>query len=221
MLLGRYLQSGKSEVAVYCENCGLRILPERPVCTRCGKSPTYEWIQLTSLLVILLAVIGNEVTGWLLLPKVAATHPSGHFFRTWLWVDRQTSVYGWMPLAAGLLMWEFYVWRKVRKAKPVTKIRSWISRKILTFVLAAGFAPILPWWIPAGQPSEKTMATLTMYPGLPCAISWGAILIVATVLCSKAETRNLLLGNGKTLSLVSLGALAMFMVLTLVGWSLT
>jgi hypothetical protein len=124
---------------VYCEHCGLRILPEHPVCTRCGKSPTYEWIQLTSLLVILLAVIGNEVTGWLLLPKMAATHPSGHFFRTWLWVDRETSVYGWMPLALGLLMWEFYVWRQVRKAKPVTKIRSWVSRKILTFVLAAGF----------------------------------------------------------------------------------
>jgi len=219
--LGPCPQFGKSEVAVYCEHCGLRILPERPVCTRCGKSPTYEWIQLTSLLVILLAVIGNEVTGWLLLPKVAATHPSSHFFHTWLWLDRETSIYGWMPLAAGLLMWEFYVWRQVRKAKPVTKIRSWVSRKILTFVLAAGFAPILPWWIPAGQPSEKTMATLSQYPGLPCAISWGAILIVATVLCCKAETRNLLLGNGKTLSLVSLGALAAFMALTLVGWALT
>lgn len=221
LLLEQCPQFGKSEVAVYCEHCGLRILPERQVCTRCGKSPSYEWIQLTSLLVILLAVIGNEVTGWLVLPRITATHPAGHFFRTWLWVDRQTSVYGWMPLAAGMLIWEFYVWRKVRKAKPVTKIRSWISRKILTFVLAAGFAPILPWWIPAGQPSEKTMATLALYPGLPCAISWGAILIVATVLCCKAETRNLLLGNGKVLSLVSLGALAMFMALTLVGWSLT
>jgi hypothetical protein len=31
----------------------------------------------------------------------------------------------------------------------------------------------------------------------------------------------LLLGNGKTLSLVSLGALAVFMALTLVGWALT
>jgi len=85
----------------------------------------------------------------------------------------------------------------------------------------SGFAPILPWWLPAGQPSDKTLATMAQYPGLPCAVSWGAILIVATVLCCKAETRNLLLGNGKTLSLVSLGALVMFMALTLVGWSLT
>src|SRR5258708_30839325 len=65
LLLGRCPPTGeRSEVAVYCEHCGLRILPERPVCTRCGKSPTYEWIQLTSLVVILLAVIGNEGTGW-------------------------------------------------------------------------------------------------------------------------------------------------------------
>jgi hypothetical protein len=206
---------------VYCEHCGLKILPERPVCTRCGKAPVYEWIQLTSLAVILLAVIGNAITEWLLLPRVAATHPTGFFFRGWLWVDHAAGLYGWMPLAAAMLAWEFHVWRKVRKPKPIAKVKSWVNRKILTFVLAAGFAPILPWWIPAGQPSEKTLAMLGQYPGLPCAISWGAITIVATVLCCKPETRNLLLGRGKTLSLVSLGALAMFLALTLVGWSLT
>src|SRR5260370_5643184 len=193
LLLGRCPPTGeRSEVAVYCEHCGLRILPERPVCTRCGKSPTYEWIQLTSLLVILLAVIGNEVTGSLLLPRVAATHPTGHFFRTWLWIDRQTSIYGWMPLAAGLLMWEFYVWRQGRKAKPVTKIRSWVSRKILTFVLAAWFAPILPWWLPAEQPSGQTLAKIAKYPCLPCAASLGAILVVDTVPWLQTEKRKLM-----------------------------
>lgn len=206
---------------MYCEHCGLKILPERPVCTRCGKPQAYEWLQLTSLAVLLLAVIGNAVTQWVLLPKLAATHPSGYFFRGWLWVDRETSLYGWMPLAAALLAWEFYVWRKVRKAKPVAKVRGWLSRKLLTFVLAAGFAPVLPWWLPAGQPSEKTMAVLSRYPGLPCAISWGAILIVATVLCCKAETRNLLLGRGKSLSMISLGAVTLYVTLTLVGWALT
>jgi len=206
---------------VYCEHCGLRILPERPVCTRCGRTPAHEWIQLTSLAVLLLAVVGNAVAGWVLLPRLTAAHPHGYFFRGWLWVDHEGSVYGWMPLAAALLAWEFHVWRKVRKAQPVAKVRSWVNRKLLSFVLAAGFAPILPWWIPAGQPSEKTMAFFSNHPGLPSAISWGAILIVATVLCCRAETRNLLLGNGKTLSLVSLGVLAMFVALTLVGWSLT
>jgi hypothetical protein len=101
----------------------------------------------------------------------------------------------------------------------VTKIKGWVSRKILAFVLAAGFAPILPWWIPASQPSERTLAALSQYPGLPSGISWGAVLIVAIVLCVKAETRYMLLGNGKVLSLVSLGVLTLFLTLTLLGWS--
>ena len=129
-----------------------------------------------------------------------------------------------MPLAAALLIWEFFVWRKARtarKAKAVTKIKGWVSRKILAFVLAAGLAPVLPWWLPANQPSERTLATLSRYPGLPCAVSWGGVLLVAVVLCLKAETRDCLLGRGKTLSLVSLGALAVFLMLTLFGWSLS
>jgi hypothetical protein len=205
---------------VYCEHCGLKVFPERSLCTRCGRAPSYQWVQLLSLAIILLATIGNSVAGLFLLPKLSAAHPSGLFFRSWLWIDRESSLYGWMPLAAALLLWEFFVWRKIRKARPVTKIKSWVSRKILAFVLAAGFAPILPWWIPANQPSERTLAALSQYPGLPCAISWGAVLIVAVVLCIKAETRDLLLGRGKTLSLVSLAALALFLMLTLFGWSL-
>jgi hypothetical protein len=57
------------------------MFPERPVCTRCGKSPTYEWIQLTSLLVIFLAVMGNEVTGWFLLPKNGGDASLGTFLQ--------------------------------------------------------------------------------------------------------------------------------------------
>jgi len=206
---------------VYCEYCGLKILPGRRLCMRCGKVPTQQWVQLISLVILLLAIVGNSLSGWFLLPRLAATHSSGYFFRSWLWLDTESSLYGWMPLAAALLLWEFFVWRKIRKAKPVPKIKGWVSRKILTFVLAAGFAPILPWWVPATQPSEKTLAVLSQYPGLPCAISWSAILIVAAVLCIKAETRDNLLGRGKVLSVVSLSALAFVLALTLIGWSLT
>ncbi len=206
---------------MYCEHCGLKIYPERPVCTRCGRAPLHEWIQLVSLAVILLATIGNSVTGMYLLPKLSAMHPSTLFFHGWLWVDRECTMYGWMPLATAILLWEFLVYRKIRKAKPVTKVKGWVSRKILAFVLAAGFAPILPWWIPANQPSDKILATISQYPGLPCAISWGGVLLVAIVLCVKAETRDSLLGNGKVLSMVSLGVLALFLTLTLVGWSLS
>lgn len=206
---------------MYCEHCGLEFHPRAPVCTFCGKSPPYEWIQFSSLMVIFLAVMSNTLAVWFLLPRVISAHPSRLLFRAWLWVDHEAALYAWMPLAAGLLAWELYALRKTGKAKPVTRVRGWLSRKMLAFVLAAGFAPILPWWIPAGQPSEKTMALLTQYPGMPSGISWGAILIVCAVLCCRAETRNLLLGRGRALSLVSLGALALLLALILVGWSLT
>jgi hypothetical protein len=206
---------------VYCENCGLKILPERPVCTSCGRVPSHEWVQLISLVILFLAVIANSVAGLFLLPKLSTTHPSVPFFRGWLWADRESSLYGWIPLAAALLLWEYLVWRKIRKAKPLPKIKGWVSRKILTFVLAAGFAPILPWWIPANQPSDKALAAISQYPGLPCAISWGGVLLVAVVLCVKTETRDCLLGKGRTLSLVSLGVVALFLMLTLYGWSLS
>ncbi len=206
---------------MYCEHCGLKILPERPVCTRCGCEPAHQWIQLLSLAILLLVVIGNSVAGLFLLPKLSAAHPTALFFRGWLWADRESGSYGWMPLAAALLLWEFFVWRKLRKAKSVTKIKGWVSRKMLAFVLAAGFAPILPWWLPANQPSERTLAALAQYPGLPCAMSWGAVLLVTLILCVKPETRDRLLGRGEGLSLVSLGALTLFLVLMLFGWSLS
>jgi len=206
---------------VHCENCGLQIFPEHQCCTRCGKPAAHQFVQLMALAVLLLTILGNSLAGWYLLPRLAATHPHHFFFRAWLWSDLETSKYGWMPLAAALLAWEFLVWRKIRKRKTVPKIKGWVSRKILTFVLAAGFAPILPWWLPAGQPSEKTLSALSRYPGLPCAVSWSAILIVAIVLSYKAETRDLLLGRGKVLSGVSLGLLAIFIMLTLLGWSIT
>lgn len=206
---------------MYCENCGLQIFPEKQTCTRCGKVPTQQFVQLVALAVLLLTIIGNSIAGWLLLPKLAAIHPRSFLFRAWLWSDVEAAKYGWMPVATALLAWEFFVWRKFRKKKAMPKIKGWFSRKVLTFVLAAGFAPILPWWLPAGQPSDKTMALLTRYPGLPCAVSWTAILVVAVVLCMKAETRDLLLGRGKVLAGVSLGVLILFLALTLTGWSLT
>jgi hypothetical protein len=206
---------------VYCEHCGLKILPERPVCTRCGEAPTRQWVQLMSLVVLLLAIVGNSLAGWFLLPRLAAAHPSRFFFRAWLWTDQESALYGWMPLAAALLLWEFFVWRKIRKAKTVPKIKGWVSRKMLMFALGVGFAPMVPWWIPANQPSDKVVAALSQHPGLPSVISWSAVLIVAAILCIRGETRDQLLGHGKALSLVSLGALTVVLTLTLVGWSLT
>ena len=207
---------------MYCENCGLQIFPERPRCTRCGHAPTQQVVQLLALTVLLLAIIGNSLTGWLLLPKLVSTHPHYLFFRAWLWTDLNGAQYGWMPLAAGLLTWEWFVWRKTRKKRQtMPKIKGWLSRKALSFVLAAGFAPIVPWWIPIGQPSDKALAALASYPGLPSVVSWSAVLVVAMVLCTKADTRDLVLGRGKVLSIVSVSCLALFMTLTIIAWSFT
>ena len=206
---------------MYCENCGLQIFPEKQECTRCGAVPTQQFVQLSALAILLVTIIANTVAGWMLLPKVVASHPRAFLFRAWLWSDQEGAKYGWIPVAAALLTWEFFVWRKIRKKKIAPRIKSWFSRKVLTFVLAAGFAPILPWWLPAGQPNDRTLAFLGKYPGLPLAVSWSAILIVAVVLCLKAETRDLLLGRGRVLTGVSLGVLMIFLALTLLGWAWT
>jgi len=207
---------------MYCQNCGLQIFPEKPQCTRCGAAPAQQYFQLMALGVLLITLVGNLLTSWLLLPRLVATHPQNYLYRAWLWTDVEGARYGWMPLAAALLAWEWFVWRKIRKKRQTApKIKGWVSRKLLSFVLAAGFAPMLPWWIPIGQPSDKTLAAMASYPGLPCAISWTAILIVSVVLCLKADTRDMVLGRGKVLSIVSLGCLALFLTLTLVGWSFT
>jgi hypothetical protein len=206
---------------VYCENCGLQVFQEHPYCTRCGAAPTHQWLQFVGLLVLLLTIIGNSVVGWLLLPSLVATHRSSYLFRGWLWTDQKVAEYGWVPIAVGLLAWEFFVWRKIRRKKTAAKVKGWVSRKILTFVLAMGFAPILPWWLPAGQPSDKTLAALSRYPGLPCVVSWSAMVVVAVVLGFRGETRDRLLGRGKALLVVSLSALALFLGLTVFGWSRT
>ena len=109
---------------------------------------------------LLLALIANSLAGWFVLPRLVAAHPSQFFFRAWFWLDLKAALYGWMPLATVLLAWEFFVWRKIRKHKPMPAFKGWVSRKLLTFVLAAGFAPVIPWWIPAGQPSDKALAAL-------------------------------------------------------------
>ena len=206
---------------MYCEHCGLQIMPQKPVCTRCGVSPTYHWVQLTGLLLLLLALVVNSLVAWFLLPRMAASHPGHRFFPAWAWIDRNVSLYGWVPIALTLLVWDLVVWQKVKKAKPMPKLKGWVSRKMLTFVLAAGFAPILPWWIPAGQPSDRILSTFATHPGLPAMVSGGAILIACALLCANSETRDMLLGRGKALSIVSLSILALVFSLTLFGWSLT
>lgn len=201
---------------MYCEHCGLQLFPKHPACTRCGAAPTLHLWQLTSLLTLFIAVLCNSYLAWFVLPRfTGAHHPL--YFRSWLWISRTSSLYGWVPLALGLLAWDYFIWRKTRVKTP--KVRGWLTRKLLTFVLVAGITPFIPWWVPAGQPPQNFMTLIGRYPGLPAGLAWLAVLFVVVLLCFNGETRLALLGRGRVLSAVSLGAIVLLLAMTIVGWS--
>lgn len=202
---------------MFCERCGLHFLPKQSVCTRCGVASTRHWLQLMGLLMLMVAVACNSLVGLFLLPRLATGDQARLLFRAWLWFDHKASLYGWVAVAAGLLAWDFFVWRASRP-----KIKGWLTRKLLTVVLVAGVTPIIPipWWVPAGQPPQGFFAAIGKYPGLPSLLAWGLVLLVATLICTNAETRDSLLGHGRVLSLIGLGVLLLVLAMTVVGWAL-
>jgi hypothetical protein len=201
---------------VFCERCGLNFLPKQSVCARCNVAATRHWFQLMSLVTLLVAVLCNALVGLLVLPRLAAREHSHFLFRAWLWFDNKAALYGWVPLAIALLAWDYLVWKAARP-----KIKGWFTRKLLTFSLAAGLAPMLPWWIPAGQPPGEFMALSGKYPGVPALLAWGVILVVTVLLCINAESRDYLLGHGKALSVVCLGLLLLVLSMVVLSWTVT
>jgi hypothetical protein len=200
---------------LFCERCGLNFLPRQSMCTRCGSASTRHWLQMTSLVTLMVAVAANRLVLLFLLPGRANGQHARLLFRAWMWFDQKTALYGWVPLAIGLLAWDLFVWRHSRP-----KVKGWVTRKLLTLALMAGIAPIIPWWMPADQPPHNFMSAISKYPGLPSAVAWGVVVFVITLLCVNAETRDSLLGHGKVLSLVSLAVLLLLVTLTIVGWSI-
>ncbi len=167
-----------------------------------------------SLITLLVAVALNALVGWFLLPRFAAGPHPRFLFRAWLWLDHGAAMYGWVPLAGALLVWDYLVWKNARP-----KVKGWVTRKLLTLTLVAGIAPTIPWWIPAGQPPGQFLAIIGRHPGLPVMLAWGAVLFVVILLCLDGDTRDYLLGHGRVLSLVSLGALLLVLAMTVIGWS--
>ena len=198
---------------MFCERCGQNFLPKQSVCTRCGDVAARHWLQLTSLIALLVAVGGNSFIAWFVLPNRVNGSHAQFFFHAWIWLNAKFAVYGWIPVAAGLLAWDIFVWRVSRP-----KVKGWVTRKLLTFALLAGVAPFIPWWVPAGQPPKNLLTALNSHPGLPSLLSWGIVLAVIVLICINSETRDSLLGHGKILSLVSLGALLLLLTLTIAGW---
>jgi hypothetical protein len=200
---------------VFCDRCGLNFLPKQSVCTRCKRVPTRYWFQLMSLVTLLVAIGSNALLGVFLLPRVMAAHSPHFVIRAWWWTDKAAALYGWVPLAVALLAWDYLVWKAARP-----KIKGWFTRKLLTFSLAAGVAPMIPWWIPAAQPPAQFLSLIGKYPGLPAALAWGVVLVVTVLLCIDAESRDYLLGHGRMLSIVSTGLLVVVLAMTVVGWTL-
>ncbi len=124
-------------------------------------------------------------------------------------------LYGWVPLAIGVLVRDVLVLRGSRRPK----VRGWVTRKLLTFSLVAGMTPFFPSWVPAGQPSQNFVAMIHSHPGLPLALAWGVVLVVVAFVCIEAETRGSLLSQGKVLSLVGVGMLVLLLGIRLWGWS--
>jgi hypothetical protein len=203
-------------VTLFCERCGLNFLPKQSVCTRCNASATRHWFQLMSLVTLLMAVSCNTLVAFLLLPRLNNVEHPQLLFVAWAWFDRQVGLYGWVPIAAGLLAWDYLVWKEARP-----KLKGWLTRKLLTLSLAAGVAPILPWWIPAGAPPGQFLSMISRYPGLPALLAWGVVLVVVVLLCIDAEHRDHLLGHGKVLSIVSLSMLVLVLTMTIAGWAIT
>jgi hypothetical protein len=171
---------------------------------------------MTSLITLFVAVFCNALVGELVLPRLTGVRHPHLVFRAWLWIDRGIALYGWVPAAAGLLAWDFLVWKEARP-----RVRGWLTRKLLTFSLAAGIAPLLPWWVPAGQPPRQFLAFIAKYPGMPSMMAWGVVLVVMVLLCINAESRDYLLGHGKALSIISVSLLLIVMTMTVVSWSVT
>lgn len=201
---------------MFCDRCGLNFLPKQSVCTRCKRVPTRYWFQLMSLVILLVAVACNGLVAIFLLPRFALVPNAPVVFRAWWWFDHKAALYGWVPLVIGLLAWDYFIWKEARP-----KVKGWLTRKLLTLSLAAGVAPMLPWWIPAGQPPGEFLAMIGRYPGVPMLLAWGVVLIVVVLLCVDAESRDYLLGHGRTLSVISTGMLLVVLTLTIVGWSMT
>ncbi len=201
---------------MFCERCGLNFLPRQSFCTRCKASATRHWFQLMSLVTLAVAVVCNALLAMTTLPRLAAGERHVGVFRTWLWIDHRAAMYGWVPIAVGLLAWDLLVWKEARP-----KVKGWFTRKLLTLSLVAGVAPMLPWWIPAGQPPVQFLSMIGRYPGLPEVLAWGVVLVVLALLCSDAESRDYLLGHGKALSVICVSALVVVLTMTVVGWSIT
>jgi branched-subunit amino acid transport protein AzlD len=207
--------------SLFCDECGQELEPKHRVCEGCGAVPTRQWFQLMSLATLLAAVASNSAVGLFVLPRLTHVRRAGALLHAWMWLDNKSAIYGWIPIIGGLLAWHYIVWRREKLKKIHHKFKRWVTKKLLMFVVAAAATPLIPWWVPANQAPNQMLSMIGRYPGLPATLAWAVVAFVLSLLCVNRQIRDSLLGHGKVLSLVSLGALLAVFTVTLIGWSLT
>ena len=212
---------------MFCENCGLQFLPVQSVCTRCGITSSRHWFQFMSLITLGIAAAGNAAVGVLLLPRLLAAHShdsalahKAFALRVWMWTDLKAALWGWIPLALALLVWDYFL-RHETAAVMSEKLKGWLVRVLLILAIATGLAPLVPSWL---RPPAAVLVTAAKFPrfpplasvfGLSWALPWGLVAAAAALLCINAQTRDSLLGRGRILGAISLGALSAVLMLLL------
>jgi hypothetical protein len=199
---------------LFCERCGQQFLPGESVCTRCRVSPTRHLLQLVSLVTLTVAVGWNSLLSLFFLPRLAAGEHA-ELFRAWLRMSNFASLYGWLVIALGILVWSFWGRHGCQLQR-----KEWVARFFL-FLLLLGAGVAAPGsWLPASL-AARLHALLPTHglSGMGPISAWVSVVFVLGILSVDSETRDAMLGQGRALGWVSLASLLSVLALTTLGWS--
>jgi len=94
----------------------------------------------------------------------------------------------------------------IRMERSPAKSQRLVYAQIADVFAGGSVAPLLPWWIPAGQP-PGIFAMIGRHARSACPAGLGVVTVVTIVLCIDPESREYLLATEEVLSIVSTGML--------------
>ena len=180
-----------------------------------------------SLITIVIAAAANAAVGVWVLPRLLAGHSHRVEFahesfalRAWMWTDLKAALYGWIPLAIGLLAWDYFL---RHEPAPVMseKLKGWLVRCLLILAVGTGLAPLVPRWL---RPPAAVLVTAGKFPRVPALASvsgvawllpWTLVAAAAALLCINAQSRDSLMGHGRILGAISVAALTAVLIFVL------
>jgi hypothetical protein len=140
------------------------------------------------------------------------TSSFSHLVDVWLWTHHALSLYGWAAIVALLLVWSYWP----RYGYKPEREMLW-ARLILIVLVVGGAASLLLPWIES-EWSIQLRSILQDNSALTRAAVWIGLGLALMVLCRNGEVRAMLIGNGRVLSVVSLGVLSLVLLLVALGW---